>query len=335
MNHKAIAAGMIFTSLCSSIGLVAFCFVGLVATELVLIPQSARLWAVLVGGAAVAIGAEGGSLFAFVAAFERDGKLRGWDVVGALFSQAATLSTVIFAFRALSGSGSSPVGFVLNTVFVSMDATFNYVALGLHLRNGRALALSEKQASLEYDLQALAIEKQRADLRNRSAPEVLQLRKQVADLTNELNVEIEHSDELRAALQAANTVIDNYDAMSESPGQLPDSDIPANDNGIRIVDRGSNVMRSNDIRVIFDVAGNDNDRQPPDTDTRANDNDVTTTGKHLTLTEWRVIRDTLGNDKPNNAAELNWWLDGNGYAMLPYRKAARWANDKRPANTDN
>ena len=94
-------------------------------------------------------------------------------------------------------------------------------------------------------------------------------------------------------------------------------------------------MRSNDIRVIFDVAGNDNDRQPPDTDTRANDNDVTTTGKLMTLEEWRVIRDTLGNDKPDNAAALNRWLSDSGYAELSYWQARRWANDKRPANADN
>lgn len=190
MNHKVITSGMVFTSACSSIGLVAFCFVGLVATELILIPQSARLAAVLIGGAAVAIGAEGGSLFAFVAAFERDGKLRGWDIVGALFSQAATLSTVIFAFRALSGSGSSPLGFVVNTVAVSMDATFNYVALGLHLRNGRALALAEKQAALDYHRQVAEIERQRALLRNNNETGAQQLRNQV--------------EELRASLQDVN-----------------------------------------------------------------------------------------------------------------------------------
>lgn len=190
MNHRVITSGMVFTSACSSIGLVAFCFVGLVATELILIPQSARLAAVLIGGAAVAIGAEGGSLFAFVAAFERDGKLRGWDIVGALFSQAATLSTVIFAFRALSGAGSSPLGFVINTVAVSMDATFNYVALGLHLRNGRALALAEKQAALDYHRQVAEIERQRALLRNQAQPNEQQLRNQV--------------EELRASLQDVN-----------------------------------------------------------------------------------------------------------------------------------
>jgi hypothetical protein len=149
-------------------------------------------------------------LFAFVAAFERDGKLRGWDIVGALFSQAATLSTVIFAFRALAGSGSSPIGVVLNSVFVSLDATFNYVALGLHLRNGRALAIAEKQAALDYHRQAVAIERQRAELRNQGAPEVAQLRNQV--------------EELRASLQETNQENERLEAQLRNQAQPNETD---------------------------------------------------------------------------------------------------------------
>jgi len=303
MNHHVITAGMTLTSLCSAVGLVAFCFVGLVATELVLIPQSVRLWAVLIGGAAVAIGAEGGSLFAFVAAFERDGKLRGWDVVGALFSQAATLSTVIFAFRALSGSGSSPAGFVLNTVFVSLDATFNYVALGLHLRNGRALALAEKQAALEYHRQAVAIEKQRADLRNQNAPEVAQLRRHVAELSD--------------ALQSANAIIDSFDNATPVTVTTPplSQNVSSNsDTGGAITDNDDELTESEYVRFRYGE---------PVTD---NDNDTPVTDKKMTLAKWRAIRDAL-TDKPLTPAALNSWLADNGYATVSERTAYRWLDD--------
>jgi len=166
MTHDDITKGLILTSRCSSIGLICFCIVGIVATELTLIPEIARLLFVLVGAAFIAVGAEGGSLFSIVAAFERDGTLRGWDIVGAIFSQLATLSAVIMAFATLTGASSdwaafvSVYGYITTTGFISVDATFNYVALGLHLRNSKKLRLAEVQDNLDYQRDWIVIQRE-------------------------------------------------------------------------------------------------------------------------------------------------------------------------------
>lgn len=156
MTHKDITQGLIWTSRCSSVGLICFCIVGIVASYLTLIPEIVRLIFIVIGAIFVAVGAEGGSLYSIAAAFERDGTLHGWDWIGAFVSQLATLSTVIMAFATMTGAANDWAEFVLvwgyiaTTAFVSLDATFNYMALGLHLHNEKNLLLSEARRNLEY-----------------------------------------------------------------------------------------------------------------------------------------------------------------------------------------
>lgn len=294
MNHRAITIGMVIASFCSAAGLIAFCFVGLVATELMLIPQEWRLRIVVVGAAAVAVGAEGGSLFSLVAAFEREGRLRGWDIIGAIVSQTATVLTIVFAFRALSGGGSTMWGYVANTVAVSMDATFNYVALGLHLRNGRALQLAEKQAALDYHRQATEIERQRAEIRNSATgSELANLRRQNAELT--------------AALQTANAELDATDRHAAATGAPQIATEPP-----------SPAITAATPAIVATTPA----IEPPQTATVSPNGEDGAPLRRMTAQEWRAMAIT---GKPTTAAEVNRWLAENGYEQVPETTARRWA----------
>lgn len=166
-RHRLITFGLVLSSASSATGLIAFCVVALIATDLSLLPDFVRLGLVALGGVFVAVGAEGGSLFTTVEAFRKTGRLQGWDIVGQVISQCATLSTVTFAFATLSGARASwsqfvtTWGYVANVLFVAMDAAFNYVALGLHLRQLERDRIAQLQEHFDYERAVLDLERQR------------------------------------------------------------------------------------------------------------------------------------------------------------------------------
>jgi hypothetical protein len=174
-RHRLITLGLVCASASSAVGLIAFCIVALIATDLALLPEFVRLGLVALGGVFVAVGAEGGSLFTTVEAFRKTGRLQGWDIVGQVISQCATLSTVTFAFAALSGAAASwsqfvaTWGYIANVLFVAMDAAFNYVALGLHLRQLERDRIAQLQEHFDYERARLDIERQRFALEAQQA----------------------------------------------------------------------------------------------------------------------------------------------------------------------
>jgi nitrogen fixation protein FixH len=174
-RHRLITLGLVLSSASSATGLIAFCVVALIATDLALLPEFVRWGLVAIGGVFVAIGAEGGSLFTTVEAFRKTGRLQGWDIVGQVISQCATLSTVTFAFATLSGAAASwsqfvaTWGYVANVLFVALDAAFNYVALGLHLRQLERDRIAQLQEHFDYERARLDIERQRFALEAQQA----------------------------------------------------------------------------------------------------------------------------------------------------------------------
>jgi hypothetical protein len=166
-QHEILTTGLVMSSASSAVGLIAFCIVALVATDLALLPNAARLALVLVGGFFVAIGAEGGSLFSIVEAFRIDGKIHATEFAGAIVSQLATITTVVFAFATLTGASSrwamfvAEWGYIVNTLLVSIDATFNYVALGKHLANLEKQRIHDMRTGLWFEQQRIQIERQR------------------------------------------------------------------------------------------------------------------------------------------------------------------------------
>jgi hypothetical protein len=166
-QHEILTIGLVISSASSAVGLIAFCIVALVATDLALLPNAARLALVLVGGFFVAIGAEGGSLFSIVEAFRIDGKIHATEFTGAIVSQLATITTVVFAFATLTGASTnwallvSEWGYIVNTLLVSVDATFNYVALGKHLANLEKQRIHDMRTGLWFEQQRIQIERQR------------------------------------------------------------------------------------------------------------------------------------------------------------------------------
>jgi len=168
MNRKqyiVIRWGLIITSAFTSVGLIAWCYI---AFSQIFTLGAIHRAIIMVGALCLAIGSEGGSPFQIVESMRRTGRLDFWGIVGLTLSQASTVSNVLFASAMLTAQGNEwaellrGYGAVVNTILVTSDATFNYVALTLHLYHTSAdeEAAARNGLTLQTQLAAIAREQQ-------------------------------------------------------------------------------------------------------------------------------------------------------------------------------
>lgn len=287
-DHERIKNGLRFSATCSQIGMIMFCFVGLVSTELTLFSSPVRLAIVSIASFFTAVGAEGGSRYSIAAAFERNGTLTGWDRVGAVVSQLSSALAFVIGILMLF-SGTSPVWlYIFNVVFVGVDATFNYVALGLHNRHGHKLKAEEERRASEYRKQSLdrEVEEQR---------QRLELRRQQVDIERQL-----------FALRAQEAM---YTENHETSPMAP-VDAPVEQNGA----------------PPHTTSGESGDSGAPVASTPAKVAHQSELLRNASISDWRELLPTLAT-RPTTGDEVNSALVAHGFAEKPQTTANRWAKD--------